>query len=203
MRTFIGYKRTYCDCPECALNCQYIPGYLLPTDLPRISAFHGVTFNPLLDWQLQDTPFPQFILANVLASPGALVLKGGRPCRIPTLVPARSDNGWCKFFDGRLCTIHSVAPFGCAFFDAHQDSRVSSAISGFGLTIIARLWEEEPRSLYCQVWNDLYRRGLIAPSPEQCRHLMENHKGENKQGLRRDSERRQLHDHLPLPGTRP
>ena len=175
MRTFMGYQRTFCDCPECSLNCQYIPGYLLPEDLTRIAAFHGVDLNPLLDWQHQDNTFHQFVLEDLLASPGALVLKGGKPCRIPTLVPAR-NNGWCKFFDGRHCIIHQVAPFGCAFFDAHQTQDLSNVISAKGLTIIAKLWEQDPTSLYCQIWNDLYRKGMRAPSPEVCRQRMRNHK---------------------------
>lgn len=175
MRTFMGYHRIHCDCPECSLNCRYIPGYLLPDDLPMIAAFHGITFDPLADWQGQDETARQFIEQNLLASPGALVLKGGKPCRIPTLVSARKKD-WCKFFDGRLCTIHPVAPFGCAFFDAHQDPNLSATISANGLLIIDKLWEKEPRSLYCQIWNDLWRKGMKAPSPEECRNRMRNHK---------------------------
>jgi hypothetical protein len=52
---------------------------------------------------------------------------------------------------------------------------VSSAISGAGLTIIAGLWEDQPRSLYCQIWNDLHGRGMRAPSPEECRQRMKNY----------------------------
>lgn len=176
MRTFMGYNRTFCDCPECSLNCKFIPGYLLPEDLTSITAFHGITLNPVLDWQHQGAVFHQFVLQNFLASPGALVLKNGKTCRIPTLVPARNDSGWCKFFDGRFCTIHRVAPFGCAYFDAHQTQGLSSAISAKGLTIIAKLWEQNPTSLYRQIWKDLNKRGLMAPSPEQCRNKMRNHK---------------------------
>jgi hypothetical protein len=174
MRTFKEYQRTYCDCPECSLNCQYIPGYLLPEDLDKIAAFQGVTFNPLLNWQ--DQVFRQFIHDNFLASPGALVLKNGKPGRIRTLVPARGPDGHCKFFNGRLCTIHPVAPFGCAFFDAHQTQDLSSTISVKGLMIIVKLWEQEPHFLYCQIWNDLHQKGMRAPSPEECRRKMKNHK---------------------------
>jgi hypothetical protein len=150
----------------------------LPEDLPRITAFHGVNFNPLVDWQDQNAVVHQFILQNFLASPGALVLKNGKPCRIRTIVPAR-NNGWCRFFDGNLCTIHPVAPFGCAYFDTHQTQDLSSAISAKGLTIIARMWAEEPRSLYCEAWNDLHERGLMAPSPEQCRNSMKRWQMQN------------------------
>jgi len=179
MRRFMGYPRTHCDCPQCAMNCKFIPGYLMPNDLLRIAAFHGVDLNPLLDGQYQKVNLRQFAATNLLASSGALVLKNGRPCRIPTLVPARGENGSCKFFDGSLCTIHSIAPFGCAFFDAHQDLTLSSAISAAGLGIISRLWEAG-HSLYCRIWDDLHRHGMIAPAPEQCRHRMKNHRGENQ-----------------------
>lgn len=174
MRSFMGYPRTFCDCRDCALNCQYIPGYLLEDDLSRIAAFHGIHLNPLLDWRLQSHEIRQFVMQSFLASPGALVLRNGKPCRIRTLVPARNDNDWCKFFDGRFCTIHRVAPFGCAFFDAHQTRERSNTISAKGLTILARMWVEEPGSLYCQIWSDLYTRRLRAPSPEECRNKMRN-----------------------------
>ena len=191
MRRFMGYQRTYCDCPLCAMNCQFIPGYLMPTDLLRISTFHGINLNPLLDWQNQKVNLRQFVAESLLASPGALVLKNGRPCGIPTLVPARNDNDWCKFFDGSLCNIHPVAPFGCAFFDAHQDPRVSNAISAAGLGIIARLWEAG-HSLYCQIWNDLHRQGRRAPSPEQCRNRLRTRKGENQAGFEESSRKETL-----------
>jgi Fe-S-cluster containining protein len=180
MRTFMGYNRTHCDCPECALNCQYIPGYLLPTDLPRLATFHGAELDPNFNWQHQDTHFHQFILQNLLASPGALVLKNGKPCRIRTIVPARNVGG-CKLLDGKLCTIHSVAPFGCAFFDSHQEPPVSNAISGAGLRIIARLWRDDPHSLYCQIWNELHQKGMRALSPEQCRQGVKNHSLRHRQ----------------------
>lgn len=169
MRIFMGHCRTICSCELCAINCRFIPGYLLPEDLDNIPTFLGYS------------DMFEFAQKNLLASPGALVLKNGKPCRIPTLVPAR-NNGWCRFFDGWLCTIHPVAPFGCAFFDAHQDPNVSSAISAKGLTIIAKLWKEGGRALYCQIWNDLYRKGMRAPSPEECRKRMRNDKGETKAG---------------------
>jgi Fe-S-cluster containining protein len=160
MRIFMGHRRTVCNCHLCAINCRFIPGYLLPEDLDRIATYLG--YSELLE----------FGQKNLLASPGAIVIKDGRLCRIRTLVPARNDSGWCRFFDGNLCTIHSVAPFGCAFFDSHQEQSGSNAISAKGLQIIAGLWQDQPRSLYCQIWNDLHRRGMRAPAPEECRNKM-------------------------------
>ena len=143
-----------------SINCRFIPGYLLPEDLDYIATFLG--YSELFE----------FAEKNLLASPGALVIKNRRLCRIRTLVPARNDSGWCKFFDGSLCTIHQVAPFGCAFFDSHQEQSESNAISAKGLQIIAGLWEDQPLSRYCQIWNDLHRRGMRAPAPEECRDRM-------------------------------
>ena len=166
MRTFMGHHRTVCNCELCKINCRFIPGYLLPEDLDQIAAF--LSYSDLLD----------FAKENLLASPGALVIKGGEFCRIRTLVPARNDRGWCRFFDRGLCAIHPVAPFGCAFFDSHQKQSASNAISAKGLEIIARLWDDRPRSLYCEIWNDLYRRGMRAPAPEECRKKMAEHEME-------------------------
>ena len=160
MRIFAGHWRTICNCDLCAINCRFIPGYLLPEDLDYIATFLGYS------------KLSEFAEKNLLASPGAIVIKNGRLCRIRTLVPVRNDRGWCRFFDGSLCTIHPVAPFGCAFFDSHQEQSESNAISAKGLQIIAGLWEDQPRSLYCQIWNDLHGRGMRAPAPEECRDRM-------------------------------
>ena len=167
MRIFAGHFRTICSCELCAINCRFIPGYLLPEDLDRIATF--LSYSKSLE----------FAEKNLLASPGAIVIKDGRLCRIRTLVPARNDSGWCNFFDGSLCSIHRVAPFGCAFFDSHQEQSESNAISAKGLQIIAGLWEDQPFSLYCQIWNHLHRRGMRAPAPEECRDRMREQSGKS------------------------
>jgi len=161
MRSFMSFPRTECDCIQCSINCKFIPGYLLPEDLIRIGRFLGHFF------------LSPFIEENFLASPGALVAKAGRLYRIRTIVPARGENGWCKFFDGKLCTIHPVAPFGCAFFDSHQDPILSGNLSALGLMIIAAQWQNEESSSYCQAWHHLHRLNLTAPSPEECRQRMQ------------------------------
>jgi len=160
MRNFSGFQRTVCDCELCVANCQFIPGYLLPDDLISIGLFIGYT------------DLSPFIEQNFLASPGALVSKAGQLLRIRTIVPAREEQGWCKFFDGKLCKIHPVAPFGCAFFDSHQELRHSERISALGLMFVAAQWQDEAHSLYCRIWHHLYRAGLTAPSPEECREWM-------------------------------
>jgi hypothetical protein len=84
-RITFGFPRTECACAECVLNCQYIPGYLIPSDLTAIAAELG--FDNLLT----------FALEYLLASPGATVMANGEMFQIPTLVPARQANGACQF----------------------------------------------------------------------------------------------------------
>jgi Fe-S-cluster containining protein len=62
--------------------------------------------------------------ARFVASPGALVKdrSTGRVQRIGTVTP-RFDRRRkrCVFLDDHdRCTIHAVAPFGCAYFDTHM-----------------------------------------------------------------------------------
>jgi Fe-S-cluster containining protein len=154
MREFMGFPRTICDCELCAMSCKFIPGYLMIEDLILMAQFLG--YSNLLECAEE----------NLLASPGALVSKGNQLHGIRTIVPARGENEWCRFFDGRHCRIHPVASFGCALFDSHQDPRRSEEISKLGLMCIAAQWRMEENSLYCKVWNHLQGLGLISPSPE-------------------------------------
>ena len=41
VRTEFGFERTACACSECAINCRFIPGYLIPADLDRIAGHLG------------------------------------------------------------------------------------------------------------------------------------------------------------------
>jgi hypothetical protein len=36
-RTELGFERTVCDCRACKINCKFIPGFLLPSDIRRIA----------------------------------------------------------------------------------------------------------------------------------------------------------------------
>src|SRR5262245_6408855 len=109
-RTEFGFARTICDCEECMANGRPLPRYLTPADLERIHQ-HVAPSEDLHSWARQ----------YLLASPGAVVLCRGQKARILTLVPARRVEGACIFLtDTGRCAIHAVAPFGCAFFDAHQ-----------------------------------------------------------------------------------
>src|SRR6266446_1724770 len=103
-RTEFGLERTTCACEVCKTNCRFMPGYLIPSDLDRMIPI-GV--DPLTWAEM-----------NLLASPGALVMKNLQFFRIPTLVPSTKADGSCiNLTPEGLCSIHETAPFGCAFFD--------------------------------------------------------------------------------------
>jgi Fe-S-cluster containining protein len=160
VRTEFGFARTVCACADCALNCHFIPGYLIPADLERIAARLG--YDDLIE----------FAINNLLASPGATVLDGGQVRQIPTLVPARRSDGACLFLDGRnRCAIHDVSPFGCSFFDVHQSKEESDHRSGYGLAQIDRAWRENHP--YAQLWLLLRALSLTAPAPAAARARME------------------------------
>lgn len=157
-RTEYGFSRTECTCPQCASHCRVVPGYLVPADVERISRFLGYR-NPLACAQ-----------AHLLASPGATVLHNGQVRQIPTLVPRRQANGACVFLDDQQrCRIHAVAPFGCAFFDAHQSHTEANTRSSYGLQEIARLWARPTAYLYTLLWRILDATGRRALPPALAR----------------------------------
>lgn len=103
------FDRTTCACSECVGCCKRQPGPLVPGDLERIAAFRGESVEEAKK--------------NFWASPGALVKDGaGRTSRIGTITPKWDRRKKrCVFLDDNdRCQIHSVAPFGCAYFDTHQ-----------------------------------------------------------------------------------
>lgn len=156
VRTTFGFSRTECACAECALNCQFIPGYLIPTDLAAIAAELG--YDNLLT----------FALENLLASPGATVMAHGEVFQIPTLVPARQANSACKFLtvDNR-CAIHAVSPYGCSHFDMHQNEAEADKRSLIGLQAIAREWNAG--GLYARLWMILHAMKRYAPAPTEAK----------------------------------
>jgi hypothetical protein len=146
----------------------YLPGYLVPADLDRIKR-HLAGDQDLHLWARE----------ALLASPGALVMQQGRTFRIPTLVPARRPDGGCLFLTAdHRCRIHPVAPFGCAFFDAHQPSAESDRRSYRGLRAVLQAWQHG--ELYAEVWLALRDAGRIAPAPEVCRQRLQQACEENK-----------------------
>lgn len=157
-RTEFGYTRTECACPQCTAHCRVVPGYLVPADLERLSRFLGYR-NPLT-----------CAAENLLASPGATVVQQGRVRQLPTLVPRRQANGACIFLDAQQrCRIHAVAPYGCAFFDAHQPEAEADARSQRGLQEIARHWANPKAHLYTLIWRILNATGRCAVPPAWAR----------------------------------
>lgn len=121
------FERTVCDCAECVECCRR-PGHLIPADLFRIAD------RLLADGRIQNQ---QEVFTFLRASRGAVVgdSVSGKLFRIGTITPKTQD-GQCVFLHEGRCTIHSVAPFGCAFFDAHMDQREGDIRSMWGLKVI-------------------------------------------------------------------
>lgn len=162
-RTEFGYSRTVCACPDCTINCSFIPGYLVPDDLVRIAEKVGA--NGVLD----------FAERYLLASPGATIgcSATGQTRQIRTLVPARHGNGRCCFLKGDSCAIHDVSPFGCAFFDSHQTTEDANERSLEGLAAIDEEWGRGPgESVYATIWEILFEAGRVAPAPMLARARM-------------------------------
>jgi hypothetical protein len=159
-RTAFGFSRTVCACPDCTLHCRHIPGYLIPADLERIHQHLAVDAD-LCAWAKE----------HLLASPGELVVRQGLVTRIPTLVPARREDGTCIFLtDAGQCHIHPVAPFGCAFFDAHQPPSDADRCSKRGLHAVLQAWIAN--ELYARLWLALAEAGRVAPAPEVARRQL-------------------------------
>jgi len=154
IRTEFGFERTTCACDNCKLNCQFMPGFLIPSDLDR-----------MIPPQMQPLPWAELTL---LASPGALVAKGSDLFRIPTLVPAVKNNGSCINLHEGQCLIHPIAPFGCAFFDCGPER---GNLSHHGLNAVYAAWLE-PASLYRRIWMHLFDKNLVQQKAETLRMRM-------------------------------
>lgn len=111
------FPRTTCSCAECIRCCHEQPGSLAPGELEAIAAY------------LQ---LPVRVAAlKFWASPGALVgnTRTRQTYRIGTITPRMRD-GKCVFLDAAdRCTIHPVAPAGCAIFDTHMSAEAAQPIS--------------------------------------------------------------------------
>lgn len=107
----IPWRRTTCACDECVQCCKRQPGPLIPGDLERIATYLSQTL--------------EAVKAKFCASAGTVVgdSRTGRTYRIGTITPTSVD-GRCVFLDSHdRCSIHPVAPFGCAYFDRHMSKR--------------------------------------------------------------------------------
>jgi len=151
MRTEFGHSRTSCACADCVMNCTFMPGCLIPSDLERMIPAHADPFK----WAEK----------HLLASQGAVVMIAGKIHRIPTLVPAVKSDGSCiNLTTEGACSIHEISPFGCAFFDCKTDPK---GLMVDALRAIAESWNE--RKLYFQLWVHLAYKGREAERPEVLR----------------------------------
>lgn len=175
-RTEFGVERTSCACESCRRCCQFLPAWLIPSDLKRLIPRNADPFA----WAEE----------NLLASPGILISRvverlfrskrePGRftrqldrhLCRVPGLVLAAKPDGSCKFLGAQgTCTIHDISPFGCAFFDGHaRRSPDSDRLVRLGLH---QSIEVGSQHVYHVLRRYLIRTGRMAQSPEAARARM-------------------------------
>ena len=146
IRTEYGRERNVCGCNGCVENCRHMPGHLIPADL----------VDPLI-WSE----------TNLLASPGAKVVRGDEIFRIPTLVSAVKADGSCIHLAGGACQIHQIAPFGCAFFSCTD---YDPNLSALGLRDI--MIDGQRDGLYTRIWRHLDSKGLRQLPVEKLRVRM-------------------------------
>lgn len=120
------FPRTECACTDCVAFCHTRPGYLSPGDLFAIA-------NKLMADGRIHTRAGVFDFLR--ASKGAVVGEAatGKLWRIGTITPKMKD-GKCVFLtDDDRCSIHEVAPLGCAYFDDHMSQLEGDYRSMWGL----------------------------------------------------------------------
>jgi Fe-S-cluster containining protein len=170
VRTQFGFTRSVCACRACTLNCEHIPGSLVPDDVERMAKALGYT------------DVAKFARENLLASKGAKVmnLNTREVYYIPTIVPQVKADGSCKFLTAdKKCSIHEVAPWGCAFFDVHEDDGTAHHKSAVSLRVIQENHQREGD--YSLLWFYLLSLGLKAPPLEEQRANL--HRALVKEGL--------------------
>lgn len=155
------YERSYCDCRKCLAACRHMPGMLSPLDVDRISDYMRV---PDDDWT-------EWFRDHFVASEGAVVVRKGTLERIGTITPAQREDGSCVFLndDGR-CSIHPVAPFGCAQFDVcagPEESDDHDAKSSACLQAIVQSPD------YGLLWLELCDKGRLAPPLKERRQNLQ------------------------------
>lgn len=162
-RTEYGFERTACACASCSIYCRSMPGMLAPSDLARLTRHLGYGEGPEAELR--------FGLDHLAASPGALVIANGQLMRIHTLVPNLTAKG-CHWLDQQgKCSIHAVAPFGCAFYGSHMASGEGSARTAAALEEIVNA-DQHVLSLYTVLWELLDSIGQTVKAPEVARGIV-------------------------------
>ena len=128
------FERTICDCEEDKAHCRSIPGVLLPDDILIIREFLE---------KRDQIDYPAFLNLFRLGPKGwkaARITEGGiESLHLPTITPKIDKDDRCVFLtDEDRCSIHAVAPFGCAYFDAHMSAKEGQRRSLWGFEILLR-----------------------------------------------------------------
>ena len=129
------FERTTCDCSQCQVGCQTMPGSLRLGDAERIADHLGEAYDD------------NFLLRYFQASEGPLVSRDGVPFRVPTLVPKLTPDG-CVFFSEGRCQIHAVAPFGCSHFDVHMTREEGDARSCWHISELLKVLQAGDHPYY-------------------------------------------------------
>jgi|SRR5579884_3152538 len=143
-RQEFGFTRTTCGCKKCQVWCKWQPGFLVPSDLERLIP-HGE--DPFL-WAEE----------HLRASPGLRIDFGELTVSVPSLVPAKQENGHCHWFQDGQCLVHANSPYGCAFLDQHLSNK-EGALRCHPARL-ARAEAFKDGSLYAQIWQHLEKKGL-------------------------------------------
>lgn len=153
-------KRTNCRCEKCRHGCTVLTGYLLPDDLQKYRDATRADGQTVWQWAEK----------NLLASQGAKVARHGphgiEYFRIPTLVPATKENGYCIHYRGGLCAVHVGSPTGCAMFSAcalGQKAAKQNALANELQRGLAAFWADNTPNhtgeLYKRLWGYLWGMG--------------------------------------------
>jgi len=152
------------------MACEVMPGFLIPSDLIRLTG---------------DEPLDQWACKHLLASPGAIAVKDGRPFRIPTLVPRKAIWGTCHWLVEGRCAVWEDAPFACAFFTMCDVDKPRGPIeylvqAGF----VEIMQNAEMGGAYLSIWNMLWNMGpeFRAVPPEEGRARLDAREYASKSG---------------------
>jgi Fe-S-cluster containining protein len=126
----IPFQRSICACEADRHQCRVHPGFLIPSDIPRIVAHVSAQRGEPAEVLTLLSPSRGFVLRE---------RESQKITRLPTIIPMRKPDGSCMFLDAQeRCTIHEVAPFGCAYFDMHESRADSDPKVVWGINQIHR-----------------------------------------------------------------
>ncbi len=135
---------------------------MIPADVPRMAIHLG--YKNVVD----------FVREKCSAGAGAKVYYGGVYREVPNITPARKEDGTCVFLSAdKKCTIHAVAPYGCAFFDSHMSEKRGDMVSSEGVRTNMQDFDAEGE--YSLLWYYLHPLGKINPPVEQLRQETRDH----------------------------